>query len=67
MIHGIDSLYELDKRSKHLQKYKEFEDEFVITGFDEGTGIHKGTVTYGNVKQKMVNYFKNTFRGYFTV
>ena len=63
MIRNIDSKAQLDKRSKHLQKNKEFkEDEFVITGFDEGTGIHKGTVIW-ECKTKDGKLFKATPRG----
>ena len=63
MIRNIDSKYELDKRSKHLQKYKEFkEEEFVITSFNEGTGIHKGTVIW-ECKTKDGKLFKATPRG----
>jgi DNA ligase-1 len=39
--------YELDKRSKYLQKYKEFlEEEFRIVGFHDGEGIDAGMVTW---------------------
>ena len=47
MIRNIDSPYELKKRSKHLQKYKEFiEEEFEIVGFKEGKGEDIGTVVW---------------------
>lgn len=39
--------YELNKRSKFLLKYKEFdEDEFVISGFTQGQGKEKGLIIY---------------------
>lgn len=42
MLRNLDSPYEY-KRSKHLQKVKEFEDaEFKITGVSEGTGKLRG-------------------------
>ena len=45
MLRNINSPYEIDKRSKHLQKYKEFkEDEFEIVNFKEASGNDKGTV-----------------------
>jgi len=47
MIRNTDSPYELKKRSKHLQKYKEFiEEEFEIVGFKEGKGEDIGTVIW---------------------
>ena len=47
MIRNMDAPYELNKRSKHLQKYKEFMDEeFKIVGFKEGVGDAKGTVVW---------------------
>ena len=47
MLRNIDSKYEVQKRSKDLQKYKEFmEEEFLITGFHEGKGGEKGTVIW---------------------
>jgi ATP-dependent DNA ligase len=47
MLRNINSPYEIDKRSKHLQKYKEFkEDEFEIIGFKEATGNDKGTIVW---------------------
>ena len=47
MIRNMDAPYELNKRSKHLQKYKEFMDEeFKIVGFKEGVGDDKGTVVW---------------------
>ena len=36
ILRNINAVYELKKRSKHLQKYKEFMDEeFVIVGYEE--------------------------------
>ena len=47
MLRNMDAPYELNKRSKHLQKYKEFmDDEFKIVGFKEGVGDAKGTVVW---------------------
>ena len=47
MIRDMKGPYEINKRSKYLQKYKEFmEDEFKIVGFHEGTGDEKGTVIW---------------------
>ena len=45
MLRDPVGIYEPDKRSKYLQKYKEFlEEEFVITGFHDGT--EKGLVIW---------------------
>ena len=47
MLRNINSPYEIDKRSKHLQKYKEFkEDEFEIVNFKEASGNDKGTIVW---------------------
>ena len=47
MIRDRDGTYEINKRSKYLQKYKEFTDEeFKIVGYHEGTGDEKGTVIW---------------------
>tara|TARA_B110000208_G_scaffold28136_2_gene36799 strand:+ start:1977 stop:3119 length:1143 start_codon:yes stop_codon:yes gene_type:complete len=47
MLRNMDSPYQIDKRSKHLQKYKKFVDsEYEITGFKEGKGDAKGTVVW---------------------
>ena len=47
MLRNISSKYELNKRSKHLQKYKEFMDEeFKIIDYKEGVGGAKGTVIW---------------------
>lgn len=47
ILRNIDSPYELNKRSSHLWKYKDFEDaEFKIVGYKEGTGKAKGTVIW---------------------
>jgi len=44
MIRNLESPYELDKRSKHLQKVKTFIDaEFPIVGYYEATGNDRGT------------------------
>lgn len=47
MLRNIDSVYEIDKRSKNLQKFKNFrEEEFTITGFHQGTGNNKGCIVW---------------------
>tara|TARA_R110002110_G_scaffold35364_8_gene119506 strand:- start:2657 stop:4627 length:1971 start_codon:yes stop_codon:yes gene_type:complete len=44
MVRNLESPYELDKRSKHLQKVKTFIDaEFPIVGYYEATGNDRGT------------------------
>ncbi len=47
MIRDMNGPYETNKRSKYLQKFKEFmEEEFQIAGFHEGTGDEKGAVIW---------------------
>lgn len=47
MVRTPSSPYEISKRSSHLQKYKEFEDdEFEITGFMEAKGSDSGSVIW---------------------
>ena len=47
MIRDMNGIYETNKRSKYLQKFKEFmEEEFKIVGFHEGTGDEKGAVIW---------------------
>ena len=47
MVRSKDGPYEINKRSKYLQKYKKFmEDEFIIVGFHEGKGDEKGLVIW---------------------
>lgn len=47
MLRDSNGLYQINKRSKYLQKYKEFMDEeFQIVGFHEGTGNEKGAVVW---------------------
>ena len=47
MLRNYDSPYQLNKRSKDLQKYKDFiEEEFKIIGFHEGQGDEKGMVVW---------------------
>jgi DNA ligase-1 len=47
MIRDMNGIYEVNKRSKYLQKFKEFmEEEFKIVGFHEGTGDEKGAVIW---------------------
>ncbi len=63
MLRNKNSRYELDKRSKHLQKYKEFiEEEFDIIGFEEGSGLFKDTVIW-ICKTKDNKQFKATPKG----
>lgn len=43
ILRNLDGVYEINKRSKHLQKYKVFEDaEFPIVGVKEGIGKFAG-------------------------
>ena len=47
MIRDMNGVYEVNKRSKYLQKFKEFmEEEFEIIGFHEGTGDEKGAIVW---------------------
>jgi len=47
MIRNADSIYEVDRRSYGLQKYKKFFDsEYEIVGADEGSGNDAGTVIW---------------------
>jgi DNA ligase-1 len=47
MIRNPIGVYEVDKRSKYLHKYKEFMDEeFVIVGYHEGDASDKGCVVW---------------------
>ena len=47
MIRNKDGEYGINKRSKNLQKFKEFYDqEFQIVGYEEGNGNAKGTVIW---------------------
>lgn len=47
MIRNKDGEYGINKRSKHLQKFKEFFDqEFEIVGYEEGKGNAEGTVIW---------------------
>lgn len=47
MIRDPVGVYEVDKRSKYLQKYKEFmEEEFTIVGFHDGIALDKGLVIW---------------------
>ncbi len=63
MLRNKQSYYELNKRSKHLQKYKEFiEDEFTIIGFEEGTGLFKDSVIW-ICETKEKKKFKATPKG----
>jgi ATP-dependent DNA ligase len=47
MLRDMNGIYEINKRSKYLQKVKEFmEEEFEIVGFHEGTGDEKGAIIW---------------------
>lgn len=47
MIRDLNGIYEINKRSKYLQKFKEFfEEEFTIIGFHEGDGDEKGAIIW---------------------
>jgi ATP-dependent DNA ligase len=47
MIRDMNGIYEINKRSKYLQKFKEFlEEEFKIIGFHEGSSDEKGSVVW---------------------
>lgn len=47
MIRDVNGPYEINKRSKYLQKFKEFmEEEFKIVGYTEGDGGEKGAVMW---------------------
>jgi len=47
IIRNIDGYYKFDYRSADLQKFKKFKDEeFVIAGFEEGTGLEEGCVIF---------------------
>lgn len=53
MVRDRDGIYEPNKRSKYLQKYKEFmEEEFEIVGFHDGEGIDKEMVIWDCVTQE---------------
>jgi DNA ligase-1 len=47
MLRCANGIYEPDKRSKNLFKYKEFmEEEFRIVGYTEGEGVEEGLVIW---------------------
>jgi len=47
MLRDPQGTYEIDKRSKYLQKYKEFmEEEFTIVGFHDGDGLDNEMVIW---------------------
>jgi len=47
MLRDANGIYEINKRSKYLQKYKEFlDDEFEIVGFESGTGRDENCVIW---------------------
>ena len=65
MIRDQNGVYEINKRSKYLQKFKEFlEEEFEIVGFHEGSGDEKGSVVWNCItkdKQEFSVRPKGTF------
>jgi DNA ligase-1 len=65
MIRDKNGIYELNKRSKYLQKFKEFlEEEFKIVGFHEGTSDEKGAIVWDCINkdnQKFAVRPKGTF------
>ena len=47
ILRNMDGLYEFDKRSKDLQKYKEFqEEEFLIVGTTSGEGTEENAIMF---------------------
>jgi len=65
IIRNITGLYSLKKRSKDLQKYKEFKDEeFIITGGVSSTGTETDCIIF-NVKNKKDQEFAVRPRGSF--
>jgi ATP-dependent DNA ligase len=53
MVRDFNGTYEPNKRSKYLQKYKEFmEEEFEIVGFHDGEGIDKHAVIWDCVTKE---------------
>lgn len=47
MIRDMAGVYECNKRSRYLQKYKVFmEEEFIIVGFHDGTGDESGAIIW---------------------
>jgi DNA ligase-1 len=47
MIRNLHGTYDLNKRSKHLQKFKTFQDaEYEIIGYTEASGNDQGTVVW---------------------
>jgi len=47
ILRNVDGVYAVNKRSNDLQKYKHFiDEEYQVTGFEEGTGRAKGTVIW---------------------
>jgi len=43
----MSGIYESNKRSRYLQKYKVFmEEEFIIVGFHDGTGDESGAIIW---------------------
>ena len=56
MLRNKQGPYE-HSRSRHLQKYKEFEDdEFEIVGFKEGVGNDKGTIVFKCVTKEGISF-----------
>jgi len=57
ILRNLNSVYQLNKRSKDLQKYKDFVDEeFPIIGFKDGVGKDTGLVVWKCVTPKGVEF-----------
>ena len=57
MLRNSNAPYAINKRSKDLQKYKDFvEEEFKIIGFHDGVGLEKGLIIW-EVENKKGNMF----------
>lgn len=53
IIRDPNGIYEPNKRSKYLQKYKEFmEDEFEIVGFHDGEGVDRELVIWNCITKE---------------
>ena len=57
IIRNIEGLYICDHRSVDLQKYKDFDDdEFIIVGGKEATGLDAGTVVFRCITKDKVKF-----------
>jgi DNA ligase-1 len=58
IIRDMNGIYEINKRSKYLQKFKDFlEEEFKIVGFKQGTGDEKGCIIWECITKENQNFF----------